>query len=314
MPRYLVTGGAGFIGSNLVARLLDLGHEVVAVDDLSSGRPANLEGLEGRFTLLEGSICDPELMSKACLDVEFVLHQAAVPSVQRSIENPTRTAMVNAQGTMVTLDSARRAGVRRVVLAGSSSVYGDHPGLPRVETMPPSPISPYAASKVAAEWYARSVFVCHGLETVVLRYFNVYGPRQDPASHYSAVIPRFCAALLEGRNPTIYGDGLQTRDFTNVADVVEANLLACMAEDAPGRVFNVGAGGTVSLLDLLAALARAAGVDCQPDHEPNRAGDVMHSHADISAAREILGFVPRVSLEEGLAGCLDWYRRELGRG
>jgi len=250
MPRYLVTGGAGFIGSNLSRRLVADGHEVRIFDNLSTGRRSNLEGIEDRLELIEGDLRDSAALAQAVSGADYVLHQAAVPSVQRSIEDPRTSHDVNETGTLNLLIAARDAGVRRVVFAGSSSVYGDSETLPKHEAMTPNPISGYAIGKICGEHYCRVFHSIYGLETVTLRYFNVFGPYQDPGSEYSAVIPLFITAYLEGRVPTIHGDGHQARDFTFIDNVVEANLLACTAAGAAGRAINVACGEMFSLLDL----------------------------------------------------------------
>jgi UDP-glucose 4-epimerase len=297
----LVTGGAGFIGSHLVDGLLAAGWRVRVLDDFSSGREANLAHLNGSAELLRGDLRDRALLGRALAGVEVVFHQGAVPSVPRSVAEPERTHAVNATGTLGVLEASRKAGVRRVVFASSSSAYGDTPQLPKVETMPPCPLSPYALQKYAAERYCQLYHRLYGLETVALRYFNVYGPRQDPASEYAAVIPRFVTACLAGRAPVVFGDGEQTRDFTFVADAVAANLLAADAPSAPGEVVNVAGGRRVSLNQLLAEIRSLTGATLAARHEPARAGDVRDSLADLGRARELLGYAPRVDLRAGLA-------------
>ena len=307
MATYLVTGGAGFIGSNLARALVARGETVRVLDDFSSGREENLAGLEAQITLHRGDVTDAAAVRAATVGCDFVLHQAAIPSVPRSIEAPLATDRANVLGTLTVLDAARAAGVRRVVFAASSSAYGETPTLPKVETMPPSPLSPYAVSKLAGEHYLRAYFLCYGLETVALRYFNVFGPHQDPASEYAAVIPRFVTAALRGEGPVIYGDGLQSRDFCFIDNAVEANLLACTAKDAPGQVFNVACGVRTTLLDVVAALGRIVGRELSPRHLPARAGDIRHSLADIGRARSVLGYTASVSFEAGLARTVDWF-------
>jgi UDP-glucose 4-epimerase len=297
----LVTGGAGFIGSHLVDGLLAAGWRVRVLDDFSSGREENLAHLNGSAELLRGDLRDGALLGRALAGVEVVFHQGAVPSVPRSVAEPERTHAVNATGTLGVLEASRKAGVRRVVFASSSSAYGDTPQLPKVETMPPCPLSPYALQKYAAERYCQLYHRLYGLETVALRYFNVYGPRQDPASEYAAVIPRFVTACLAGRAPVVFGDGEQTRDFTFVADAVAANLLAADAPSAPGEVVNVAGGRRVSLNQLLAEIRSLTGATLAARHEPARAGDVRDSLADLGRARELLGYAPRVDLRAGLA-------------
>ena len=307
MTTYLVTGGAGFIGSNIVHELLRRGARVRVLDNFSTGRRENLAGLAGAIELIEGDATDPETARRAAEGVDFVLHQAALPSVPRSVADPLASHAANATATLTLLAAAREAGVKRFVYAGSSSAYGDTPTLPKREAMPPRPLSPYAAGKLAGEHYCQAFWTCYGLETVALRYFNVFGPRQDPASQYAAVIPRFIACLVEGEQPVIYGDGEQSRDFTFVSNVVEANLLACDAPGAPGQVFNVACGERTSLNALLAMLARILGIPAEPRREPPRPGDVKHSQADISRAHEVLGYHPRVSVEEGLRSTVSWH-------
>lgn len=308
MATYLVTGGAGFIGSHLVRALLSRGEKVRVLDDFSTGRPENLAGVEDEIVLFRGSVTDFDTVLRATDGCDYVLHQAALPSVPRSIEAPVETDRVNVLGTLHVLEAARKVGVRRVVYAASSSAYGETPTLPKVETMAPDPLSPYAVSKLAGEHYVRVYGRCYGLETVALRYFNVFGPRQDPRSEYAAVIPRFITAALAGGRPTIFGDGEQSRDFCYVDNAVEANLLALTAPGAPGRVFNVACGSRTTLLEVVAALSRLLGRDIAPIHAPPRPGDIRHSVADISAAREVLGYTASVGFEEGLARTVAWYR------
>jgi len=308
MSVYVVTGGGGFIGSNLVHRLVADGHEVRVVDNFSTGRRENLDGVHDRITLFEGDIGDAALLRRAFDGAEVVLHQAAVPSVQRSMEDPVTTARVNVEGTVRVLEAARRGSVRRVVFASSSSVYGDTPDLPkREETLSP-PRSPYAASKLAGEAFCAACHQGLGLETVCLRYFNVFGPRQDPTSQYAAVVPLFVRCALDGTPATVFGDGEQTRDFTFVANVVEANLLAASCPGAAGEVLNIGCGEHTSLNRLLAALEEIVGRRVDRTYAPERPGDVRHSLADISRARRVLGYEPVVGLAEGLRRTVDWMR------
>ena len=305
--KILVTGAAGFIGAHLVRQLLEDGYAVRAVDDLSTGKLDRLAGLLDRIEFREASICDPEVCAWAVEGVDGVLHEAALPSVARSLEDPLSADRVNVGGTVTLLEACRRGGVRRLVLAGSSSVYGDSAVLPKVETMPPAPLSPYAAGKLAAEYYC-SVFACLGfVETVSLRYFNVFGPMQDPASEYAAVIPRFITALLEGRPICVYGDGQQSRDFTYIENVVEANLLALTSPRANGEAINIGCGERTTLLQLIEELQQITGRRAVVTHCPPRPGDVPHSLADISKARDLLGYVPRVGLREGLERTVAWF-------
>lgn len=296
----LVTGGGGFIGSHIVMRLLDGGHEVRVIDDFSTGRKENLAGAAGRIDLREGDLRDPDAVRGAVEGVDWVFHEAALPSVARSVEDPLSTNAVNVQGTLQLLLAARDAGVRRVVYAASSSAYGDTPTLPKIETMPPSPLSPYALQKYAGEQYCVMFSRLYGLETVALRYFNVFGPRQDPAGFYSAVIPRFIVQLARGEKPTVFGDGEQSRDFTYIDNVVDANLLAAERSEAVGEVINVACGERITLNRLLAELCDILGVDIPAEHGPPRAGDVRHSLADISKAHRLLGYEPGIALREGL--------------
>lgn len=304
----LITGGAGFIGSNLVRRLIGLEEGVTVLDDLSTGRAPNLEGLEDSVEFLEGSICDPALVRRACRRVEVIYHLAALPSVARSVEDPVRTNDVNVGGTLQVLLAARDAGVRKVVFASSSSIYGNTPTLPKSELMVPTPLSPYAASKLAGEGYCSAFTKLFGIETIALRFFNVFGPRQDPNSEYAAVVPRFVTSVLETRHPVIFGDGLQSRDFTFIDNVVDACLLAAAAgSGASGRSFNIGCGGRVSLLALLADIQRIADQHVEPTFMPERPGDVRDSEAAIESARKFLGYHPRTTVTDGLARTVAWF-------
>ena len=316
MARYLVTGGGGFIGSHIVETLLGDGEAVRVLDDFSTGFRHNLEfgsasgeAAPGELEILEGDIRSPEDVGKACEGIEFVLHQAALSSVPRSLKDPLSTHQVNASGTLNLLIAARDAGVRRFVYASSSSVYGENPELPKREAMTPQPLSPYAASKLAAEHYCRIFHRIFGLETIALRYFNIFGPRQDPDSPYAAVIPRFLDALLAGRPPVIYGDGRQSRDFTFVENAVHANLQACRAPAAAaGEAYNIAGGNQKDLLWLAQVLSRQLDRNISPVHEDPRAGDVRHSRADITRAEQALDFHTVVSVEEGLQRTVEWYR------
>jgi UDP-glucose 4-epimerase len=300
--KYLVTGGAGFIGSHLVEGLLSRGLSVRAVDNFLTGRRENLRPSLKDIELIEGDLADPQVAARATVGVDYVLHQAALPSVPRSVAEPLACHHHCATATLALLEAARAAGVRRVVLASSSSIYGDGPQQPKRETQPPAPKSPYAAAKLSCEIYAATYSRLHGLSTVALRYFNVFGPRQDPNSAYAAVIPAFIAALRAGREPVIYGDGRQTRDFTFVANVVEANILAAAAErPLAGEVANVACGSSISLLDMLTEIGRLLGKPVRPRFEPPRPGDVRDSLADIARARELIGYRPTVTFAEGLA-------------
>ena len=308
MARYLITGGAGFIGSNLAHALVARGDHVRILDDFSTGRDENLRGLDGRVEVVRASITDEQPLAQAIAGVDYVLHEAALPSVQRSVEQPIESDRNNVYGTLCVLEAARKAGVKRVVYAASSSAYGETPTLPKVETMAPDPLSPYAVAKLAAELYCKVYFINYGLETVALRYFNVFGPRQDPNSHYAAVIPKFITAALQGEQPLIYGDGLQSRDFCYIENVVEANLLACQARDAAGKVFNVACGQQTTLLDAVSSVGRILGKTVEPRFAPARSGDIRHSLADIGRARSILGYTARVDFAEGLRRTVAWYR------
>ncbi|MBL8682669.1 MAG: SDR family oxidoreductase [Myxococcales bacterium] len=305
--RTLVTGGAGFIGGHLVDALLARGAKVKVLDNFSTGRRENIEHNLSRIELIEGDVRDVECCARATRDVDVVFHQAALPSVARSVEAPIPTNDVNAGGTVNLLDAARRAGVTRFVFAASSSAYGETEVLPKVETMAPQPLSPYAVSKLAGEQYLQVFARLYGMKTCALRYFNVFGPRQDPRSDYAAVVPKFCTAILSGKSPVIFGDGGQTRDFTFIDNVVEANLLAATKE-VSGQVVNIACGERISLLDLARIINELAGKNIAPSHGPARAGDIRHSLADISAARSLLGFAPIVSVRDGLAKTLEFYR------
>ena len=308
--RYLVTGGAGFIGSHLVERLVAEGHAVVVLDDLSAGRREYLAAVRNRIRFIRGSVLSAEACRRAIDGCDYVLHHAAITSVPLSTNDPATAHAVNATGTVNILVAAHRANVRRVVFAGSTSAYGDSPELPNHEDLLPRPLSPYAASKLAGEDYARVFYHTYGLETVTLRYFNIFGPRQDPASQYGAVIPRFIAAALAGEQPVIFGDGAQTRDFTFVANVVHANLLACGAPGArvAGGVFNIGSGTALSVTELWNRICAAADVEVAPTYAAPRAGDVRDSLACIDRARDALGYTPLVDFDEGLARAVAWYR------
>jgi UDP-N-acetylglucosamine/UDP-N-acetyl-alpha-D-glucosaminouronate 4-epimerase len=298
--RFLVTGGAGFIGSNLVAELLARGHAVRVLDNFSSGHRRNLAAVEGDIELIEGDLRSYERVHHAVRGCEVVFHQGALPSVPRSVQDPITTSEVNVGGTLNVLLNARDEGVRRLVFASSSSIYGDAPGFPRTEDAAPMPLAPYPVSKLAAEQYCRVFSSVYGLATVSLRYFNVFGRRQDPASQYSAVIPRFITAMRAGQAPTIYGTGRQSRDFTHIDNVVAANLLAMDAPDAWGQVFNVACGTPHSLNELVELLNRILGSEIEPEHGGPRPGDVERSWADISRAEKVLGFEPVVDFEQGL--------------
>ncbi|MEM4389301.1 MAG: SDR family oxidoreductase [Candidatus Micrarchaeia archaeon] len=304
MARILITGGAGFIGSNL-AHVLCKKNDVVVLDDFSTGRRENLEGAD--IELVVGSVCDLNAVRRACQGVDFVLHQAALPSVPRSVTDPLATNAANVTGTLNVLIAARDAGVKRIVYASSSAVYGEQKARRKSERLSPNPISPYAASKLAGELYCRVFFQTYGLETVCLRYFNVFGPRQNPTGEYAAVVPRFISALLRGVPPVIYGDGRQSRDFTYVDNVVQANILAMKAKGAAGKVFNIACGKAYSVLTLLHTLEKIIGKKSTPKFLPPRQGDIRHSLADIELARRVLGYRPTVGFEEGLRKTVAWF-------
>jgi len=307
--RVLVTGGGGFIGCHLVERLLRDGHDVRVLDNFATGRRENLFERLADVELVEGDMQSYERVSTAVRDCDVVLHQAALPSVPRSVQDPLTSNATNVTGTLNVLLASRDGGVRRVVFASSSSIYGATPGLPKQEDMIPLPISPYAVAKLAGEGYCRSFHAVFGLETVSLRYFNVFGPRQDPLSQYAAVIPNFIAALLASEQPVIYGDGEQARDFTFVENVVEGNLLAITAEGVAGKVYNVASGGRLSLNALLEKLRAITGIHVEARHEETRPGEVRESQADVSLAGRELGYRPLVPVEEGLRRTVDWYGR-----
>jgi nucleoside-diphosphate-sugar epimerase len=306
---YLVTGGAGFIGSNIVDELVRRGHTVTVLDDFSSGKEENLVAVRDKIHLLRGSICDLDAAREACRGADYVLHLAARTSVPRSVAEPLDTNRVNIDGTLNVLIAARDAKVRRFVFAASSSAYGESETLPKVETMPSAPISPYGVTKLVGEVYAQVFGRVYGLENVSIRYFNVFGPRQDPTSQYSGVLSRFMLTVLQGVPPVVYGDGLQSRDFTYIENVVDITLRACEAPEVSGKVFNGGTGEQTTLKDVLKLLAQISGKQIAAKYDPPRTGDILHSLADISSARKFLGYVPRVNFEEGLRRTWDWYRQ-----
>jgi nucleoside-diphosphate-sugar epimerase len=309
MAQYVVTGGAGFIGSHLVERLVRQGERVRVVDNLVTGKRENLANLP-TVDFLEGDLADIDVARRAVTGADYVLHQAAIPSVPRSVEDPITSNRANIDATLNVLVAAREAGVTRVIYAGSSSAYGDTPTLPKIETMPTAPLSPYALQKLVGEQYCQLFTRLYGLQTVTVRYFNVFGPRQDPSSPYSGVISLFISALCDARRPTIYGDGEQTRDFTYVANVVDGVLRACQAAQATGEVVNVATGRRISLNELFRTIRRLIGTEVEPIYAAPRAGDVRDSQADISKARRLLGYEPSVDLEEGLEKTVGWYKSQ----
>lgn len=306
----LVTGGAGFIGSALVRASLERGEEVRVLDDLSTGKRSNLEGLAREIEFVEGDIRNLDLLRRVSKGVDVVFHQGALGSVARSVDDPLTSHEVNATGTLNVLVAARDCGVRRVVFASSSSVYGSNPNLPKQEDMVPMPISPYAVSKMTGEYYCRQFHGLYGLAAISLRYFNVFGPRQDPESVYAAVIPRFIKALHTGKRPVIYGDGKQTRDFTYIDNVVQANLKAAYTEGLTGEYFNVAVHQRISLLDLLEELGKISGRTAEPEFHPARAGDVRDSLASIEKAQKLLGYKPTVELADGLRKTYEWFTQQ----
>lgn len=308
MAKYLVTGGAGFIGSHLSRELVRLGHDVVVLDNLSTGKIENIKDLLENIRFVEGSITDLDTVMDCCQGVDCVFHQAALPSVPRSVNDPLTSDEHNIGGTLRVFWGAHQSGVRRVVYAASSSVYGDTKELPKHEGMQPTPMSPYAVNKRVSELYGAVFNNLYGLSTIGLRYFNVFGPRQDPNSQYAAVVPKFITQFLDKEPPTIHGDGLQSRDFTYIDNVVEANIAACSAGgDAGGRSYNVALGGRITVTDLCLKIRDYLGSDIDPIHEETRAGDVRHSQADISLARKFLGYEGNIDLDEGLRRTVQWY-------
>jgi nucleoside-diphosphate-sugar epimerase len=305
----VVTGGAGFIGSHIASGLLASGARVRILDDLSTGHRENIDEIGGDIDFIQGSVADEQLLAKAFENVELIFHEAAIPSVPRSVEAPRQTHVACVDGTFSLLLAARNAGVKRVVYAASSSAYGDQPTLPKSEQMPPDPLSPYAVAKLVGEYYCKVFTRVYGLDTVSLRYFNVFGPRQDPGSQYSGVVSRFISALTTNERPVIYGDGEQSRDFTYIDNVVAANLSAASASNAPGKVINVANGKRVTLNELLDELKQLTGkTDVTAEYREPRVGDVKHSLADITMARELLGYESKVDLREGLQRTLDWWK------
>ena len=309
MAKYLVTGGAGFIGSHITQRLVSEGESVRVLDNFSSGKRSNLAGFEDKIELIEGELRNPEDCRRACEGIDVIFHEAAVPSVPKSVADPVTSHQANVDGTFNLLVAARDAKVRRVVYAASSSAYGDLPELPKRETAAPQPLSPYAANKLFGEYYCRVFYECYGLESVSLRYFNVFGPRQDPKSQYAAAIPAFVTAILRDEPPVIYGDGTQTRDFTYIDNVVDANLRAARTPNKlKGDVVNIACGTHISVNEIIEQINLLLGKNVQPRYEPPSPGDVKHSLADISRARELIGFQPTVMFQEGLRRAIEYYR------
>lgn len=311
MEKFLVTGGAGFIGSSICRRLVSEGCFVRVVDNLLTGKRSNLAGIMDRIDFVEADMGDAEVARSAVKDVDVILHQGALPSVPRSVDDPAATHQHCVDATFTLLMAARDAGLRRFVYAASSSAYGDTPTLPKVETMPTDPLSPYAVGKLVGEYYCSVFSKVFGLETISLRYFNVFGPHQDPTSQYAAAIPAFVTAILKDTPPTIYGDGEQSRDFTYIDNVVEANLLAARAETTNGEVVNVACGQAITVNAIIALINDLLGKDVKPIYDPPRPGDVKHSLADISAAQALIGFEPTVPFRQGLENSIDWYRHNL---
>jgi UDP-glucose 4-epimerase len=313
MALYLITGIAGFIGSSIARALVERGERVRGIDNLSTGKLENLREIESRVEFHEADLLDLEAMRKACQGVDCMFHEAAIPSVPKSVKDPLGSNQANVDGTVNALLAARDAGVKRVVYAASSSAYGDTPTLPKHEGMIPNPISPYAVAKLASEYYMTSFYRCYGLETVSLRYFNIFGPRQDPSSPYSGVLAKFTTQMLRGEQPTIFGDGSQSRDFTYIDNAVEANLLAAQAPaaDVAGKVFNVATGTRADLNETCRLLGKLTGYRGEPKYAPEREGDIQHSLADISRAEKALGYKPTVSFEEGLRRTVEWYKSQL---
>jgi nucleoside-diphosphate-sugar epimerase len=309
MARYLVTGGAGFIGSHIAETLVKKGDKVRVLDDLSTGKMENLAGIAGRFDFVEGDIRDLETCRRAVDGVEMVFHEAALASVVRSVADPLLNDAINVKGTLNMLVAAKEAGVRSFVLASSSAVYGDDPGMPKVEGREGKPLSPYGVSKLVDEKYAQVFHALHGMRAVALRYFNVFGPRQDPASEYSAVIPLFITKMIRGERPTVYGDGMQSRDFIFVGDVVRANLAAAEAAAAAGEAINVACGVGTTVNGLLAAVNEVLGTKIEAVHAAPRPGDILHSTADMAKARRLMGYEPSLSFLEGLQMTVEWYKQ-----
>jgi UDP-glucose 4-epimerase len=307
--RFLVTGCAGFIGGHMLERLLAEGIETIGVDNFATGKPENLAAVKGKFKFIEGDLCDPAVSEKAVEGVSHIIHLASVPSVPRSVANPLESMRTSVASTVTLFAAAAKAGVRRVVQAASSAAYGDSEALPKTEDMPPAPLSPYAASKLAQEYYGMAFSASMGLDCAALRYFNVFGPRQDPNSEYSAVIPKFITLMLAGKRPSIFGDGLQSRDFIYVDDVTAGNLAAALhPKPMRGQVMNLARGERIDLNQLVDKLNAVLGTSLPAIHAPSRAGDILHSVADISKVKQLIGFAPKVTFDEGLRRTIDFYR------
>ena len=309
--KYLVTGGAGFIGSNIAHELIKRGEQVRIIDNFSTGFRSNLIEIQDSIELIDGDIRDFWTVREAVEGIDYILHQAALPSVPRSIANPLTSNNVNVDGTLNLLEAARMANVKRFVTASSSAVYGDTPVLPKHEEMKRNPLSPYAITKLTNEEYCRVYYELYGLETVCLRYFNIFGPRQDPNSQYSAVIPKFISALRSDKAPIVYGDGEQSRDFTYIANTVDANLLATISESAPGNIYNIACGGQFTLNTLLDMLREIIGADTKAQYDPIRKGDILHSFADISKAENDLNYKPKVGFKDGLKKTVEWFLNKM---
>jgi UDP-glucose 4-epimerase len=312
MAKYLITGIAGFIGSSIARALLERGDQVRGIDNLATGKKENLIEILSRIDFREADILDTRAIADACQGMDYVFHEAAIPSVPKSVKDPVGNNRANVDGTVSVLVAARDAKVKRVVYAASSSAYGDTPTLPKHEGMSPNPISPYAVAKLAAEYYMQSFYRCYGLETVSLRYFNIFGPRQDPTSPYSGVLAKFTTCMLQGETPTIFGDGEQSRDFTYIENAVRANLLACgaPAAEVAGRVFNVATGTRFTLNATCTILKKVTGYSGEVKYGPERDGDIKHSLADVSLAQKHFGYTPTVSFEEGLRRTVEWYKEQ----
>ena len=311
MKNFLVTGGAGFIGSNICKRLISDKCSVRVIDNLLTGKKSNLAQIIDKIEFIEADMGDPKVASEAMKDIDVVLHQGALPSVPKSVDDPVTTHRHCVTATFNLLVAARDAGIKRFVYAASSSAYGDAPTSPKVETMPTDPLSPYAVAKLVGEYYCSVFYKVYGLQTISLRYFNVFGPQQDPASQYAAAIPAFVTAILKDQPPTVYGDGEQSRDFTYIDNVVAANLLAAKAPKTEGQVINIACGQAVTVNEIIGMINDSMGKNIKPNYEPTRPGDVKHSLADITKAKQIIGFEPVMPFNEGLKLAIDWYRNNL---